>query len=244
MIVPRYQATDALALVPGEPSWSYQVVRIPLQDASLNYQVVKVVTEVGEDRDRIHLASTSTGIMDWEERANWWNMLPSERNKNLKETLERKDPALQIEKAEVGAYRQGPFGWSCDAVRERDVSRHLQVHPFPLLEPPLYLPADLTAKRTERIVLPHIGLQEYQAIIKCPPGYTWSGPGPLKQANAFGEVSWETGTGASPSEISVMFTVRTTTLLAQASAYPEFTTFLSWVREAMSRTLTLTRSSS
>lgn len=244
LILPKFQGTEALALVPVEPKWGYQVVKVPIQDGSRNTQVVKVTTIVGEDRDQIHLTSNSTGIKDWEERAQWWSMLPAERNKNLKEILEKRDAAVQIETATVGPYKKGPFEWRCDAVRERDATRHIEVNPFPLVDPPMDLPRDLPAQRQERIALPQLGLQEYQATIVCPQGFVWSGAPPIQRSNTFGEVSWTAGPGDSPSEIRVLLKVRTTTLLAEPSSYPEFKTFLAWVREGFSRTLILSRSSS
>jgi len=240
----KYQGTEALAMLPGDPDWTYKTVQIPVQDGSRNTKVVKVNLQVGGDKDRIRMESTSTGAQEWGERVQWWSMLPADRNRNLKESLERKDPAVQIERASVSAFKSAPFRWTCEGTREREVSRHLEVRPFLLLDSPLPLPDDLPAKRNERIVLPQLGLWEYQATLTCPDGYSWPVADPIQASNAFGEVSWTINPGTSSSEFQVVFKVRVTTLLAEPVTYPEFKKFLGWVREGFNRTITLSKSSS
>lgn len=244
LVLPKHQDTEALVLVPKESIWSYKVLQVPLQDGSFNTRTVQVRVEVGLDRDRIRLESSSTGIPDWVERAEWWDMTPEERNKQLKKSIEKKDSNIQVEKAAVGPYTAGPLTWSCEASRDREAFRNLVVYPFPLLDPPLGMPMGLPAKRTERIVLSHIGLHEYQATIICPSGYSWTPSAELRQSNRFGDVLWVSVAGTSPGEVRVTLRVHTIALVSPPGTYQEFRQFLGWIQDAMGRSLVLTRSTS
>jgi len=242
IIHPRHQGTDALALVPGTP-WTYQVVKIPFQVLGDNARRSDIQIDVSEEKDRIHLTSTFTGIRDWTERGQWRVLMPEQRKAGLKDALAKIDPGVQIEGVSIGDIQKTPFGWSADAVRERDASRRLEVIPFPLLEAPLFLPKDLPTLRLEPIVLTQGGTDEIRSVIQVPAGYQFAGMPDFNQSNSFGEVMWTATpvTGKVPAEVIVTCKVSTKSLVSEPSRYPQFKAFLGWVAETFNRKVILNR---
>jgi hypothetical protein len=241
LIHPKYQGTDALALVPGE-AWTYQVVHIPYQDGALNVRRSQLRIVPSEEKDIIHISSTFAGTVEWTERGRWWSLLPDDRNRKLKESLAAIDPSVRLVQASVGDLRKSPLTWTAEATRERDANRYLEIHPFPMIEAPVFLPKDLPESRTEPIVMPQIGPSEVLVTISIPEGYVFADEAhDFLGSNAVGDVSWSAvnhrENGAT--EVRVSYRVSTKALVSPSTAYPQLKEFLGWVQETYGRTILL-----
>jgi len=266
LIHPDYQGTEAMAFIPpgasgsqielppgssaaslaqklGPGFWGTRVVKIPFQSGEQNLRTTDILIRVNPDRDDISIATKSTGMDEWRERDRWWDLLPEERNRRLKESLAQLDRSIQVERAVVGGMTKSPAEWFTEASRERDASRHLEVQPFPLMRPPLELPGDLPTQRKEPILLPWVGTREIKSVITLPAGYRLGELSEFKRSNAFGDIAWTItpSSGKVPAEVLVCYRVATKRLISEPVAYPQLKEFLSWVRESFERTLVLSR---
>lgn len=239
LIDPVYQGTDALALNPG-PKWGYQVVKIPFQSGERNIRCMHIRIEPSEDQERIQMDASFSGYPEWLERGRFAKIEAKDRSGLLKTSLAGSFSGFEFEHLEVGDLTESPLTWSVSAKRDLDVGKRMEIHPFPLVDPPFFLPKDLPEQRTLPIIFSHVGALEIQSTIKVPAGFDWIPEPSFHQGNAMGEVRFASSMEAN-GEIKVVLRISTSSLISSPSDYPQFKAFLGWVRVVLDKTLILQR---
>jgi hypothetical protein len=242
IVHPAYQGTRGLLI--DSRDWSVGYLVMGVQGPTVNVKLYEFELSLGEE-ERFTLKARFSGYPEYFERDQYFSLEPQEQERKLKEIMGPALKAYTITKVGVehATDPQKNLTWSLDGLREVEDGRHRVITPFPGLPAPLELPAAWPEARKGAIVLPYC--QVYGAIsrFKVPKDWAVVKEQDFQQSNEFGTVTWKTRATGNGDVMEVTFSVEVKRMLANASSYTSFRTFMAWVEAVNRRTLTLERQS-
>lgn len=242
LVQPDFQGVRGLLLDP-KADWSGRPFMVPIQPSIFNERFFDYSMEIGEDEDQFKVSARFSGVPELAERRRYDRDDQVERNRKLKERIERQIPGASIRRAEVQNANNPSANvtWDAEGKLEREGSRIMEIVPFPGLAYPLSIPDTMPKERSLPIVMPYLQTQSARSSFKIPKGYKARNAEPFVQQNSFGTVQWSTAvnTEGDGSGVVVSLRVSVDSMFASPDAYEELKAYLGWIAEAHRRTLIL-----
>lgn len=242
LVHPDYQGWDALLL--DTARWQAEKGMVPIQPAAVNVSRYAFTHAFPEEAWTFQVKADFTGYPEYRQRRRFMSRTPEEQARTLKEALEKLLPEATVTAAVQHAFDpDANVTWSAEGALDRPGSGSFHFNPFPGMPSPLAQPVSWPERRTEPVVLEHLGIQVATSEFDLPAGYRLAANEPFVQENSFGKVGFWVSSApqGGATRVKAVFKVEVLRPSAPAEAYREFRTFMDWIDQACRRRILLER---
>lgn len=241
IIRPRYSGVPGLLL--DTATWKGAKGFSPELVTPMNAEHFAYSLDLGEDADRLRIEAHFAGYPEYDQRSRFLALDEPGQTKELKETFEGRLKNLKVESAAVQGATDPKknLSWTLAGTLEHEDTRVRKIDPFPGMTWPVAVSGTVEDQRTVPIVLNYTDNYTALCTFKVPEGFGVAPRQDFTHENTFGQTSWIEAYDPATRQVTVRFKVEIRRVVAPASAWADFRTFLGWVEEACRAQVVLTR---
>lgn len=237
LIHPAYQGTPAMAYDPA--AWTVTGLTMPVQPPLFNGTEHEFWIDLGGDSEAIRARASLHGYPAWSRRMEMLEKEAKDQEQDLKAALEKEVPGLVLAKVAIQGARDSaqPLAWTWEGTLEAAGGRRRKVEPFPGLDLPIEIPADLRPERKSSIFMPFLCAATAVSHVLLPAGARMVPVPPYVLTTAFGtaSVTFTEAPKGERSEVTATLKVTFSRFSSTPQGYAELRRFLAGVLEAQRR---------